>query len=695
MELITNPTLCLNMIVKNEAKIITRLFDTVLPIIDCYCICDTGSTDDTIKVITDYFSSKNITGKVIIEPFKNFCHNRNVALKECVGMSDYVLLMDADMKLEINKFKKTDLLAADHFCILQGSDSFFYQNVRIIRNTGQYQYCGVTHEYINTPSNSKFANIDKSSLFIQDIGDGGSKSDKFERDIRLLKEGLQEEPNNARYYFYLANSCHDSGRFEEAIPYYEKRIELGGWKEEVWYSYYRIGLCYKNMSNMPNAINAWLNGFDFYPERLEGLYEIVKHYRLISKHKLSKMFYDECIKILDKNHDRTAYLFLHNDVYTYKLFYEYTIIAAYVGIKNINNEVIKVINNGTNVQEKDNLLKNMRFYKFKLEPIKVINLDHTIEMDCFNNGEPIKFQSSSSCLYKKREEGNEDKYFINIRYVNYTIDGEGLYHNCDKYIITANRHMVLDSDFNEIESAFFKLPFEDRRYIGVEDVRVFYNEANKKSIFIGTGFHKNNKIGVVYGNYNTDISNNEINPINAIEITQTFKETNCEKNWVYAYYNTQTCVVYDWSPLTICVVAEQTNELSVVEKKQMPKIFENIRGSTCGFKYFYVEEVVQIATGENTSLQMEITNSEQWFVGHIVSYENPRHYYHILMVFDMNMNLLRYSAPFKFEGEPIEYCLGIVVERDRVIMSYSIWDRASRLGIYNKDYIESLLIYHS
>ena len=48
MELTLNnqkqPTLCLNMIVKNESKIIRRLFDSVLPIIDCYCICDTGST---------------------------------------------------------------------------------------------------------------------------------------------------------------------------------------------------------------------------------------------------------------------------------------------------------------------------------------------------------------------------------------------------------------------------------------------------------------------------------------------------------------------------------------------------------------------------------------------------------------------------------------------------------------------------
>jgi glycosyltransferase involved in cell wall biosynthesis len=46
------------MIVKNESKIITRLFDSVISIIDCYCICDTGSTDDTINIIQNYFEKK-------------------------------------------------------------------------------------------------------------------------------------------------------------------------------------------------------------------------------------------------------------------------------------------------------------------------------------------------------------------------------------------------------------------------------------------------------------------------------------------------------------------------------------------------------------------------------------------------------------------------------------------------------------
>jgi hypothetical protein len=57
------------------------------------------------------------------------------------------------------------------------------------------------------------------------------------------------------------------------------------------------------------------------------------------------------------------------------------------------------------------------------------------------------------------------------------------------------------------------------------------------------------------------------------------------------------------------------------------------------------------------------------------------------------MNILRYSAPFQFEGEAIEYCLSIVIEDDRVLMNYSTWDRSSKIGIYDKKYIDSITKY--
>ena len=159
-------------------------------------------------------------------------------------------------------------------------------------------------------------------------------------------------------------------------------------------------------------------------------------------------------------------------------------------------------------------------------------------------------------------------------------------------------------------------------------------------------------------------------------LTQDFKNTDCEKNWVYLDFNNQTSIVYQWNPLQICIIDDENNKISIIETKILPKIFDFARGSSSGFNYV------------NSSNQNEI-----WFVVHIVSYEKPRHYYHMISVFDEKMNILRYSAPFKFEGDNIEYCLSIVVENDRVLINYSTMDRSTKIGVYDKKYIDSLLIY--
>lgn len=682
-------TLCLNMIVKNEARILERLFDSVVSIIDCYCICDTGSTDNTIEFIESYFKAKQIPGKIVQEPFKHFSHNRNVALQSCVGMSDYVLLLDADMVLKVNQFDKSMLLKGHQFNVLQGNDSFYYQNTRIVQNNGLYVYCGVTHEYINTPENTVTISFGKNELFIEDIGDGGSKGDKFERDIRLFTDDLKENPHNVRTHFYLANSYADSKKYVEAIDMYKKRIEFGGWKQEVWYSYYKIGKCYQDLNQFSDALYYWLEGFNYYPDRLEGLYEIIKHYRLTSKHTLALKFYYMAKEILDDptKQNRDEYLFLHNHVYTHSIYYEYLIIAYYNGIKNIDRELVTYLNHASDV---DNIMSNIKFYKQILNDkcaSSVLDLSNSVEAQI--NNETILVRSSSSCLIKDTIGPIKDTvgYRANIRYVNYVIDtNNGSYHNCEKHIITLNKYVELDSQLNLIAGSEKWAPtnFDGRLYIGVEDVKIYKDMQHHELLFIGTGYHQKKQIGIVSGKYN------QMESADIQELTASFSNHSCEKNWVFVDYKNETHIIYDWNPMRICKLDPDTSVINVVDTKPMPKLFSRVRGSSCGFVHT-ISSMQDSASDDVISIS--ISTKEIWFVNHLVSYETPRHYYHMISVFDSNMNLLRYSAPFKFEGEPIEYCLSIVVEAERVLMNYSVWDRTTKIGIYDKKKIERLLVY--
>ena len=146
------PKICLNMIVKNESQVIERLLTSALPLIDTYCICDTGSTDNTIQIIKQFFDKVNISGKIVEEPFRDFGYNRSYSLSQCLGMenADYILLLDADMVLQLNtllsikEFKYN--LKKDAYYLLQGTSKFHYKNIRIVKNDCNFSYWGVTHD---------------------------------------------------------------------------------------------------------------------------------------------------------------------------------------------------------------------------------------------------------------------------------------------------------------------------------------------------------------------------------------------------------------------------------------------------------------------------------------------------------------------------------------------------------------------
>jgi glycosyltransferase involved in cell wall biosynthesis len=151
--------------IKNEEKIIERCLKNALFVCDAICVTDTGSTDNTCNKVIDIFNTLTVPTKLYKNEWKNFGYNRTKAFENTVEFcktlewnldTTYGLLLDADMLLNVKDFKKEMLNNYDNFNVLQGNDNFYYQNVRIVRNNGLYSYAGVTHEYINTPPNSRY-----------------------------------------------------------------------------------------------------------------------------------------------------------------------------------------------------------------------------------------------------------------------------------------------------------------------------------------------------------------------------------------------------------------------------------------------------------------------------------------------------------------------------------------------------------
>jgi glycosyltransferase involved in cell wall biosynthesis len=664
-----SPRICLNMIVKNEEKIICRLLKSVLPLIDTYCICDTGSTDNTIQVIHDYCKQNGIMDGVIEEhAFRDFGYSRNKALDMCKKRDDvdYILLVDADMKLEI-EIKEVSLwksqLNCDAYYILQGNDGFYYKNVRLIKNRNEFSYWGVTHEYMQCPDDTQYGNIQKNMFFIHDIGDGGSKENKFMRDITLLKKGLEEHPNNDRYTFYLANSYLDVGQYQGAIDTYMKRIEIGGWKEEVWCCYYSIGKAYEALGKIEHAIHYWMEGYQYYPERIENLYRIVKYYRILGKNKIAHWYYKMAQYSRD-HYNHSDHLFFEKDVYEYKLDYEWCIISYYFNpLKETTSKSFLQVWNTHYVDDgtKQNCLENYKFYSKKLcsnsKEDEWISLWKTAVDTVRDSLEPSFNTSTPSVVLFGDHMG------LLIRCVNYYIDENGNYHN-QQHIISINKWFVWNKKTKELihESQFEGLSDEGNLYVGLEDVRLLYNGSGDLVYSGNKGLEYQNikvEMGTIHENGTHKSGEIIMKEDNAMEV---------EKNWV-SYVDTKGSVrtIYKFEQLQEGVVSN--GKFFTERTQETPWLFKKLRGSTHGI---WIKNRI-------------------WFLTHMVSYESKRHYYHCWVVLDANGKLYKYSEPFSFEGKHIEYSNGFVYDEatKKIYIGYSIMDNETKFIMIPYDELES------
>ena len=312
-------TIALCMIVRNEAEILGRCFESVRGLIDSWVICDTGSTDATREVV--HSGLAGIPGRLLEAGWIDFGHNRSELMASARGTADYLLLLDADMTVVRNG--PLPRLDADAY-LLRTSGALDYGVIRLVRGDREWWYEGSTHEHITT--NGRFAQSELAELGVEHHADGSSRQDKLLRDVGLLKRDLTRNPQNPRPVFYLAQTFRELGNRELAVEYYRRRVELGGWDEEVFYANLQEGILLAEEDSdlaLPVLLEAW----ERRPSRAEPLFELARLHRRRGDFAVARLFANEGIRIPQPD----DLLFIHRWVYDWGLPLERALAEAGLG----------------------------------------------------------------------------------------------------------------------------------------------------------------------------------------------------------------------------------------------------------------------------------------------------------------------------------------------------------------------------
>lgn len=330
-----NKTVTLCMIVKDEARVIERCLASVLPVIDYWVIVDTGSTDGTQQKIKDFFDRNGVSGELHQSTWKDFGFNRSEALEYAQKTEhDYSLMIDADEILVFEpgfdpmKFKEN--LTADLYNIFAQFGQTRYHRPQLTSNKKPFYYRGILHEYVDCkePIGTRDFARGFMNTPIQD-GARSSNPKKYEHDAErfeaALASGTVEEKDFNRYHFYLAQSYRDSQQWDKALDAYVKRANLGGWNEEVFYSWYQAGRIMEILQKpFDEIVRVYFQAYQTAPWRAESLWAAARLCRTYCRWDQAYRFAKQALKV---RYPEGA-LFVGQGIYEWAILDEFSI-AAY------------------------------------------------------------------------------------------------------------------------------------------------------------------------------------------------------------------------------------------------------------------------------------------------------------------------------------------------------------------------------
>ena len=322
-------TICLNMIVKDEERVLARCLASVRPFIDHWILVDTGSTDGTMRVARE--SLEGIPGELHERPWRDFGTNRTEAIALARGRADYLLLIDADEELTAPPGFRLPALTHDQVlarCRIGESDTTWYRPT-LARAVIPWRYEGVLHEYLTADVPHTTGRVEE--LLVRSYSDGARNADpteKYRRDARLLKEALRGDPGNVRTAFYLAQSYRDAGDRARAHDAFARRAAMGGWPEEAWYALYQVAVLKEKMQRpWPETLAAYLAAYQRRPSRAEPLYDLARHYRAADEFPLAELFARAALAVPSPS----DILFVEASVYAWRAADELAVATYWLG----------------------------------------------------------------------------------------------------------------------------------------------------------------------------------------------------------------------------------------------------------------------------------------------------------------------------------------------------------------------------
>lgn len=656
---INKPLLGLVMIVRDEAKRISEVLSSYLGHIDSYTILDTGSADGTQELIRKELNG--VSGTLHEEPFIDFATSRNRALELHGTSTVFSIMPNGDILsggLELRTFLEAHRHSPAGAYRVRISPGHYYHPLVMRTGTG-WHYKWKTHECAMGP------NVGSVIPGVTVNRDRGGRTDeewkaRWLRDLDLLDRDRKEDPNDPRPYFYLGQTHECLGQYAQALTFYERRTEMGGYFDEVYEAKFRVGKMRAKLDRpWTNVQQAYLEAYAHDPRRAEPLYAISEHWYDTSQHHISRIFAVAAAELPKPPTD----LFLDEEIYNWKACDRAAISSFYAGHKDDGRRWAE---RAVRARPDDERIRANRAYFAQSVNDLFGASTRSIEFEPEHG-----WKASNPSIYCENS-----RVRCIVRTVNYSIVNGSYVTPPDDIVRDGNRWrgwQVIRTrnfllDLNDALATTHAVELIDKTngtrsgypVHGFEDARLFYCQGSWHATATVCDFTEDGQREIALLDIEEDGAIVRATPLRGPWSTQ------AQKNWMPFVEDGGVKLVYAAEPTTILTL----NGNMIDPPTDCTYGHGRLRGGSQGVKV-----------------------DEGWiFVVHDVAFPGSgRIYLHRFVMLDDQLRVVSMTDPFYFEKFGIEFCAGLAKINDQLVASYAVNDGSAKLAVFEWETVKRTL----
>jgi len=207
---------------------------SVVSHVDRVLIVDTGITDDTLKRAFEIAGDKIA---VVAHAWVDFSAARNLGLAAARALgAEWIVIVDSDERLNFGDLNlRAELANVRADVVLIDSDDGHYPKEKIVRASARASFVGPTHETLRGGEREQL----RGATFSELPKSREQLTRKFTRDVALLSDHTEKNPEDGRWWYYLGASHEGLGNHARAAKAFgecvERRRTTGD--EAAWAAY--------------------------------------------------------------------------------------------------------------------------------------------------------------------------------------------------------------------------------------------------------------------------------------------------------------------------------------------------------------------------------------------------------------------------------------------------------------------------